>query len=54
MQERSAALQAQQQANDAELQQLLAGIWGRRTDRYSEERTSQTRAGKVEMYHIGG
>jgi cyclic pyranopterin phosphate synthase len=41
-------------ATDAELRDLLAGIWGARTDRYSEERTSQTRAGKVEMYHIGG
>ncbi len=41
-------------ATDAELSDLLAGTWGARTDRYSEERTSQTRAGKVEMYHIGG
>jgi cyclic pyranopterin phosphate synthase len=41
-------------ANDAEMRELLAGIWGARTDRYSEERTSQTRPGKVEMYHIGG
>jgi cyclic pyranopterin phosphate synthase len=41
-------------ATDAALRDLLAGIWGARTDRYSEERTSETRAGKVEMYHIGG
>ena len=41
-------------ATDAELSELLAGIWAARTDRYSEERTSETRAGKVEMYHIGG
>jgi cyclic pyranopterin phosphate synthase len=41
-------------ATDAELSDLLAGIWGARTDRYSEQRTSDTRAGKVEMYHIGG
>jgi GTP 3',8-cyclase len=41
-------------ATDAQLSDLLAGIWGARTDRYSEERTSQTRTGKVEMYHIGG
>ncbi|MCK6460818.1 MAG: GTP 3',8-cyclase MoaA [Planctomycetes bacterium] len=41
-------------ATDAELAGLLAGIWAARTDRYSEQRTSETRAGKVEMYHIGG
>jgi cyclic pyranopterin phosphate synthase len=41
-------------ATDADLRDLLAGIWRIRTDRYSEERTSQTRADKVEMYHIGG
>jgi cyclic pyranopterin phosphate synthase len=41
-------------ATDARLRDLLAGIWGARADRYSEERTSATRAGKVEMYHIGG
>jgi cyclic pyranopterin phosphate synthase len=41
-------------ATDAELSDLLAGIWAARTDRYSEERTSATRKDKVEMYHIGG
>jgi cyclic pyranopterin phosphate synthase len=41
-------------ATDADLRDLLGGIWGARTDRYSEERTSQTRVEKVEMFHIGG
>ncbi|HEX5138510.1 MAG TPA: GTP 3',8-cyclase MoaA [Planctomycetota bacterium] len=41
-------------ATDAELQEHLAGIWRVRTDRYSEERTSETRRDKVEMFHIGG
>jgi cyclic pyranopterin phosphate synthase len=41
-------------ASDSGLRELLATIWGARTDRYSEERTSATRVGKVEMYHIGG
>lgn len=41
---------------DAELRDRLAGVWGRRTDRYSELRTEQTaaRADKVEMSYIGG
>ena len=46
-------------ATDDELTDLLRGIWSRRVDRYSEERSSMTeelRQGrkKVEMYHIGG
>jgi cyclic pyranopterin phosphate synthase len=43
-------------ASDAELEQIIRGLWGRRTDRYSEERFDQTepRERKVEMYHIGG
>jgi cyclic pyranopterin phosphate synthase len=45
-------------ATDDELRQLIAGIWTRRTDRYSEERAAATpdmpRAAKVEMYQIGG
>jgi cyclic pyranopterin phosphate synthase len=41
-------------ATDADLRDALARIWGARTDRYSEERTSKTRVEKVEMYHIGG
>ena len=45
-------------ASDDELRDLLAGIWGRRTDRYSEERTElaplQNAPPKVEMYQIGG
>ncbi len=41
-------------AAEAELRDALAGIWGARNDRYSEERTSKTRVEKVEMYHIGG
>ncbi|HET7566933.1 MAG TPA: GTP 3',8-cyclase MoaA [Gaiellaceae bacterium] len=42
-------------ASDAELDETLRGIWGRRTDRYSELRTSETAAlPKVEMSYIGG
>ena len=45
-------------ASDAELRDRIAGIWGRRTDRYSEERTEmaplQNNRPKVEMYQIGG
>jgi cyclic pyranopterin phosphate synthase len=43
-------------ASDEELQQIILGTWGRRVDRYSEERFDQTepRERKVEMYHIGG
>lgn len=42
-------------ASDEELLALLAGIWQKRSDRYSElRRTSTAREGKVEMFHIGG
>jgi len=42
-------------ASDAELAELLRGVWGRRTDRYSELRTAETAAlPKVEMSYIGG
>ena len=45
-------------AGDDELRDLIAGVWGRRDDRYSEVRTQETRTGaqprKVEMYQIGG
>ena len=42
-------------ASDGELAELLTGIWQRRTDRYSEQRTRLPAAGKkVEMFHIGG
>lgn len=43
-------------ATDEELAAFITGIWGKRTDRYSEERFDQTkqRDPKVEMYHIGG
>ena len=53
-------------ASDAELRNIIASIWARRRDRYSEERTALTEtpsgngAGamtarpKVEMYQIGG
>jgi len=43
-------------ASDDEIRQLVAGVWQRRDDRYSEIRTSQTaaHARKVEMYQIGG
>lgn len=43
-------------APDDEIAALVAGVWQRRDDRYSEIRTSQTarRDPKVEMYQIGG
>jgi cyclic pyranopterin phosphate synthase len=43
-------------ATDAELRELLSGVWGRRTDRYSEERTAATAepARRIEMFRIGG
>ena len=45
-------------ASDQELEARIRGIWSRRSDRYSEERTElaplQNSRQKVEMYHIGG
>ena len=42
-------------ASDEELSELLRGIWGKRTDRYSELRTAKTSAlPKIEMSYIGG
>ena len=47
-------------AGDDDIEALITTIWEQRTDRYSEERTSETSelrgAGRdrVEMYHIGG
>ncbi|HEX9841991.1 MAG TPA: GTP 3',8-cyclase MoaA [bacterium] len=44
-------------ASDEELYGLIAGAWGARTDRYSEERTANTPMRprrKIEMYQIGG
>ena len=45
-------------ASDDELRDLVARPWGRRADRYSEERAElapeQNARPKVEMYHIGG
>ena len=45
-------------ASDSQLAQRVQAIWGRRADRYSEERTElaplQNGRQKVEMYHIGG
>lgn len=42
-------------ASDEELAGLLRGVWGRRTDRYSELRTAGTATlPKVEMSYIGG
>ena len=46
-------------ASDEELTALLAGVWRRRVDRYSEERAEvarwgRNRARKIEMYQIGG
>jgi cyclic pyranopterin phosphate synthase len=44
-------------ATDAELEALVASLWSRRDDRYSERRAELRAAGnpeKVEMYSIGG
>lgn len=42
-------------ATDDELSALMGGVWHKRTDRYSEERTAETAKGdKIEMYYIGG
>jgi cyclic pyranopterin phosphate synthase len=43
-------------ATDEELDAVIAGVWGDRTDRYSEIRTSQSVKirPKVEMSYIGG
>ena len=45
-------------ASDDELWDFIAGVWGRRVDRYSEERTElaplENAPSKVEMYQIGG
>jgi GTP 3',8-cyclase len=42
-------------ASDEELTEQIRGIWGRRTDRYSELRTDETRTlPKIEMSYIGG
>ena len=42
-------------ATDAELSEAIAAVWSERTDRYSEQRSSET-AGlhKIEMSYIGG
>ena len=45
-------------ATDEELEAIITGTWGKREDRYSEERASMTEPlrlrKKVEMYKIGG
>lgn len=43
-------------ATDSELADIVRGVWQKRTDRYSEERTTESAAGrdKIEMYYIGG
>ena len=46
-------------ASDEELSAILRGIWERRSDRYSEERSEETEGGasrgeRIEMYQIGG
>ena len=48
-------------ASDTELRDLIHGVWSRRSDRYSEERSALTtsadpasRPSKIEMYQIGG
>lgn len=45
-------------ATDDELRAVIGGVWGKRTDRYSEERSAEGADGgrgeKIEMYYIGG
>ncbi|HEY5595888.1 MAG TPA: GTP 3',8-cyclase MoaA [Candidatus Bipolaricaulota bacterium] len=42
-------------ATDDDINTFLAGVWGKRTDRYSQLRTQLTfKQKKVEMSHIGG
>ena len=44
-------------ASDEELVRIIAGVWSRRRDRYSEERTelAAARAGsRIEMFRLGG
>ena len=42
-------------ASDEAIRDEIAAVWQRRTDRYSERRTQETRKlGKVEMSYIGG
>jgi cyclic pyranopterin phosphate synthase len=44
-------------ATDGEIEQIIRGVWGQRTDRYSESRSSLTdrdQRDKVQMFHIGG
>ena len=45
-------------ASDEEVRSLIGGVWGKRVDRYSEERTElvdlQNGPKKIEMYQIGG
>jgi len=40
--------------DDGALRERIAGVWRRRADRYSEERSAHTRAERVEMSYIGG
>jgi cyclic pyranopterin phosphate synthase len=41
--------------SNMELKSIIREIWNHRSDRYSDERTSETRQrNKVEMSHIGG
>jgi cyclic pyranopterin phosphate synthase len=41
-------------AQTDDLAEAIQSIWANRTDRYSEERTNQTKHVKVEMSYIGG
>jgi GTP 3',8-cyclase len=42
-------------ATDAELEQFICGVWTARTDRYSEQRSKETRdLPRVEMSYLGG
>lgn len=42
-------------ATDDELLQIIGGMWGKRTDRYSEMRTEASQDdNRIQMYYIGG
>lgn len=44
------------ETDDGKIKETIASIWGKRTDRYSDERTEQTAKNKkkIEMSYIGG
>jgi len=41
-------------ASDDDIEAIIRNTWGKRIDRYSEIRTSESPKDKIEMYYIGG